>query len=126
MNVYFQSSSTPGHTNLVSRTVAEMSRQGMTNIRASHISGYAQPEPIGSFIPDAVAFFRGRVCVAECESADGLAQAHTANQWRAFHRYAVEQGGLFIAVVAATDVAAARQLLQRTVGTGPTVLLWTF
>jgi hypothetical protein len=121
-----RSVSSLGHDALVECTVAEMQRQGMTHIRADHIAGFLQPEIIGNFIPDATARFNGSLCIAECESAAGFTQAHTAAQWRAFHNHISHVGGWFIVVAAKTDEAAARTLLQQTIGSAQNILFWTF
>ncbi len=119
------SNSSPEHNRLISATVAAMIRQQMTDIRADHISGYVQPSAIGSYIPDVTAIFKGAVCVAECETREGLAQTHTADQWRTFHQYAKRNNGWFIAVVATTDKAAGQALLTQVCGNSENAILWS-
>lgn len=114
------------HDYLVRRTVAEMERQNLTGIKAAHIEGYAQPEQIGNYIPDVIAFAQGKPCIAECESRDGLAQTHTAEQWRTFYRQAVYADGYFIAVVAKADEAEANALLQLITEAVQNAQVWTF
>lgn len=103
-----------------------MQAQGMTNIKAAHIVAFVQPDQIGGYIPDVTAFARGRLCIAECESGDGLAQAHTAAQWRAFYNQAIWADGYFIAVVAKADEAKAHDLLQSITGAVQNTFVWTF
>ena len=127
MNVTYRSaSSSPEHNRLIQSTVAEMKRQGMSAIRASHIPGFTQPDIIGGYIPDATAQHGTSLCIAEAETADGLADTHTVDQWTAFFNYAVKVGGYFIAVVAKADEVKARILLRQVAKDSPRAILWTF
>lgn len=120
----YRSSASSEHNHLVRATVAEMGRQGMTRIWASHLPNVTPPDLIGGYIPDATAYYNARLCVAEVESTDGLKQQHTADQWRAFFNYATRVSGYFIAVVTATDEMTARTLLRQICGDSQNVALW--
>jgi O-methyltransferase involved in polyketide biosynthesis len=104
------------HDQLVVATIAEMKRQGMTRICADHLPGYVQPDQIGVFIPDVTALTGNAMVIAEAESREGLAAAHTQAQWKAFHSHANRVGGHFIAVVNRADQAAAQTLLNQICG----------
>ncbi len=114
------------HDHLVTRTARAMQEGGMTGIKAAHIPTYVQPEQIDGYIPDLTGSLRGMLCIAECESRDGLTLAHTVTQWRTFYNYAARVGGYFIAVVAQTCEAEARLLLQSVAGDGQNAQVWTF
>jgi len=116
----------PEHNRLIVSTIGAMQQNGMSDIKAAHIAGYAQPDHLGNYIPDVTGSWRGMLCIAECESRDGLAQAHTAAQWRTFYNHAVCVGGYFIAVVAKADEAEARDLLQSIAANAQNAQVWTF
>lgn len=103
-----------------------MQQNSMSDIKAAHIAGHAQPDQLGNYIPDVTGSLRGMLCIAECESRDGLALAHTAAQWRTFYNHAVRVGGYFIAVVAKADETEARALLQSVAGNAQNAQVWTF
>jgi len=103
-----------------------MKRKGMAQIKASHISGYAQPGLVGKYIPDATGQFNGGLYVVECESTAGLSEQHTLDQWTAFFRYAEANYGRFIAVVGKANEADAQKLLKQVTGTSNRAELWTF
>lgn len=114
------------HDRLVTLAAGRMQAQGMTNIKAAHIDAFERPAQIGSYIPDVTAFAQGKPYIAECESRDGLAQAHTAEQWRTFYKQAVYADGYFIAVVAKADEAEANALLQSITEAVQNTFVWTF
>lgn len=103
-----------------------MAAQGYTRVRASHTDRFAACDQIGDYIPDVTAFSGSISVVAEAESRDGLALAHTEAQWKTFHKHTNQVGGCFIAVVNKSDEAAARALLTRVCGSADNALVWTF
>ncbi len=114
------------HDTLVTRTVAEMKRQGMTNIHADHIAGYPKPEQIGKFIPDTMGAHSRSTVITEAESQEGLALAHTAEQFQTFHREATRIGGWFVVAVNSADETTARTLVRRVCGEAKNAFVWTF
>lgn len=114
------------HDKLVELTANHMVSQGCTHVRASHIARFAACDQIGDYIPDVTAFVGDVFVVAEAESRDGLAQAHTEAQWKTFHSYASRYGGRFVAVVNKSDEASARALLTRVCGNAANTRVWTF
>ncbi len=118
--------SSQAHDSLVEMTANHMVAQSYTRVRASHTDRFAACDQIGDYVPDVTAFYSNAFVVAEAESRDGLAQAHTEAQWRTFHSHVSRTGGHFIAVVSKADEAAARALLARVCGSASNVRLWTF
>ncbi len=114
------------HDSLVTLTARAMQQNSMSDIKAAHIAGYAQPDQLGNYIPDVTGSWRGMLCIAECESRAGLAQAHTEAQWRTFYNHAAHVRGYFIAVVAKADETEAQALLQSIAGSAQNAQVWTF
>ncbi len=114
------------HDQLVAATVAEMKRQGMTRIYASHLPGDIQPDPISGFITDATALSGNTLVIVEAESREGLAASHTQAQWKAFHGHANRVGGHFVAVVNQPDQVMTQALLHQVCGSAVNAHLWTF
>ncbi len=114
------------HDQLVRYTVAEMKRQQMTAIKADHYPGYAKPNQIGEFIPDAVGYFNCALVIVEAESSEGLLARHTEQQFSTFYNYARSNGGYFIVSVSNRDVQTAEALIRKICGQTTTVLIWSF
>lgn len=114
------------HDYLVALTAAKMRSNGMTHIKASHIANFSQCSQIGDYIPDATAFIGNAIVIAEAESQEGLAAAHTTDQWEAFHANSTRYGGHFIAVVNKADETTARTLLIQVCGGAANAILWVF
>ncbi len=117
--------STLAHDTLVELAANTLQSQGCTHICASHISRFPACSQISSHIPDVTAFSGSTLVIVEVESREGLAQAHTAEQWETFHSHASRVGGHFIAVVNKMDELAARALLTQVCGNAANVQVWT-
>lgn len=114
------------HHKLVELAADHMIALGYTRVRASHLDRFTACDQIGSYIPDVTAFSGSAFVVAEAESRDGLALAHTEAQWKTFHNQANNAGGFFVAVVNKSDVLAANALLKQVCGSAANVDVWTF
>lgn len=119
-------STSHGHNTLVALIAALMRNKGMTRIKASHVINFDRCDEINGFIPDATAFTGNAFVIVEAESQEGLAEPHTARQWKTFHACANQAGGHFIAVVKNADEAAARNLLTQVCGNAGNAHLWVF
>ena len=102
-----------------------MRRKNMTQIYACLLN-YSQPATIGGYIPDVTGLYNGFAVIVEAETADGLNDAHTEAQIRAFHKSAVQRNGTLILAVNHADRLTAQRLLQQTLGTLNNTLVWSF
>ena len=117
----------PEHNRLIRATIAEMQRQGCTNIKAAHVGdSYTTPAQMGGLIPDVTGHFNSLPLVVECETHNRLSQQHTSDQWRTFFQYALQRGGYFVEVMANPDVDAAKLLLKRVCGSMTNCIDWSF
>lgn len=111
---------------LVAASAARLHQTGRTNIKADHLPNFVRPDQIGNYIPDVTGNHPDGFVIIEAESREGLAQTHTADQWRTFHNHAKRVGGYFIASVNLADEAAAKKLLVEVCGNSSNALVWTF
>ncbi len=114
------------HDKLVALTAACLINKGYTRVRACHVARFTACDQIGDYIPDVTAFNGNILVIVEAESRDGLAQAHTAAQWKTFHSHASRVGGYFIVVVNKSDEITARALLTQVRGSATNAQVWTF
>lgn len=114
------------HDTLLNAALAEMRRQGFTDVCADHLHNFNQPAQVGGYIPDATGYFGARFVLVEVESEAGLSQQHTEDQWRTFINAARRNNGCFVAVVARRQELNARMLLNRLNTIGDDALLWCF
>lgn len=119
-------SSRSQHDALISAAIAELRRQGISNISADHVTNFSRPSTIGSYIPDVTGFQGNRLIIVEAESSEGLQQQHTRDQLTTFYRAAIRSNGAFILAVSVRDRVAATALLQEISPSMDGCAVWTF
>jgi hypothetical protein len=117
---------TLSHDQLLVNVAQSMRGHGMTAIRVDHLAGYAQPDEIGRYRPDATGYYRGSLRIVEAESRDRLSLAHTVEQLTMFLAAARRANGALVVAVNAADAPDARALLRRIGATDQDTLVWTY
>ena len=93
------------HDELVKELIVCLRQEyGVSNIKAD-LNDFPSPRGIGStllasYFPDVTAILSGgRTGIFEIETADSISDTHTADQWQAFAKYAVQHNAVFFVVV---------------------------
>ena len=105
------------HDRMVAALANDIASRGFTDVRAD-LQGWTRPEIITwqqtgkGHIPDVTGVTGGALAIFEVETADSIADQHTADQWSLFAAYAAQYGAEFWVVTPFGSAAAAQQRLK--------------
>ncbi|MDZ7611546.1 MAG: hypothetical protein U5L10_02180 [Candidatus Moranbacteria bacterium] len=101
------------HDSLIKTRIIGYRREGHTDVRADHLSGYNQPEIIGDHIPDITSKKEGKFFVTEAETKETIGVEETAKQWQSFSMYTNGRDKIFHVVVPESCLKEAKKFAEK-------------